>query len=361
MRSLSIPTYRFAEIADSCLAAAKSKSADARRLRHYIPSLAASCRAFTRLVLRMRAQAEVELAIMSPESSRPGTSNGGMSFSRATSRQASRFCASPSPTMSSGPALPTSALGSFRSPLHKPGRAPLLRVFVLSPEGAWLSDSSVVECEKELRKAGVIDILRPGDVVWDAAVGDESNDGRLVWDGNYLLDLDYTYSLTGDLPQYVHSLAYPPSYWHNVIRVGGNPLCHINLAPYAADMAANMQLLQDRVQVEIPQGGRHTVVRWVHRTRFRVQGKGLIPLSAGGRRQAQSVDAGWEGIVVIEAEGTNEGLADLHGRCGPGAVYFGFEPQEMPANRSSAFRLIREKSRPGEIWLKPMREKDQLM
>lgn len=29
--------------------------------------------------------------------------------------------------------------------------------------------------------------MRMGDVVWDVAVGDEGNVGRLVWDGSYLI------------------------------------------------------------------------------------------------------------------------------------------------------------------------------
>jgi hypothetical protein len=60
-------------------------------------------------------------------------------------------------------------------------------VFVPSPEGEWLSDSSVVECEAELKRAGVLKLLRVGDVVWDVAVGDEGNLGRMVWDGSYLV------------------------------------------------------------------------------------------------------------------------------------------------------------------------------
>jgi hypothetical protein len=63
----------------------------------------------------------------------------------------------------------------------------LLRVFVPSPEGDWLSDKSVLECEAECKRAGVSKLLRMGDVVWDIAVGDEGNVGRLVWDGSYLI------------------------------------------------------------------------------------------------------------------------------------------------------------------------------
>ena len=74
----------------------------------------------------------------------------------------------------------------FASPIYQPRRAPLLRVFVPSPE-EWLSDASVVECESELDRAGILHMLRPGDAVWDIAVGDEGNAGRMIWDGNFLL------------------------------------------------------------------------------------------------------------------------------------------------------------------------------
>lgn len=78
----------------------------------------------------------------------------------------------------------------FRSPLFRVGHAPCLRVFVPSVEGAWLSDQGVLDCESELKRAGVLPLLRAGDVVWDVAVGDEGNAGRLVWDGNYLIVSD---------------------------------------------------------------------------------------------------------------------------------------------------------------------------
>ncbi|KAF8603067.1 hypothetical protein BDV93DRAFT_443099 [Ceratobasidium sp. AG-I] len=251
--------------------------------------------------------------------------------------------------------------GEFRSPLLRVGHAPLLRVFVPSREGAWLSDASVLDCEKELKRAGALGALRVGDVVWDSAVGDEGNAGRMVWDGNYLVDLDYTYSTTGELPKYIHSLAFSPSYWHKVIRTSNSPLCHIDLAPYAAEIAQNLQLVQDRVQTETPQGGRHTVVRWVHRSRFHPRPGSVIPTAAA----PNTVDRMWDGVIVVEVEGTNEGLADLQARCGPQVRLFpaktgGREPAGNAIGKSP-FRLLRAQSRPGEIWMRAVREKERLL
>lgn len=105
-------------------------------------------------------------------------------MSRASSR-------APSPAPSSRYNTSVSVVPApFQSPLFRLRRAPLLQVFVPSPDGDWLSDESILECEAELKRAGVLHLLRAGDVVWDVAVGDEANIGRLVWDGNYLIVSD---------------------------------------------------------------------------------------------------------------------------------------------------------------------------
>jgi len=252
-------------------------------------------------------------------------------------------------------------------------------VFVPSPEGDWLTDASVLACEGELKKAEVMHLVRAGDVVWDVAVGDEGNVGRMVWDGGYLLDLDYTWSRTGDLPQYLPTLAFPPSYFHRVIRSAGsgNPICRIDIAPWGEEVAKNLQLIQDRMKTETPQGSHHTVVRWVHRSSFIIRppasGKPIripVPPNVGPGPHPGGVwliDPGWYGTVIVEAEGTNEGLADLQGRCGKA-----FPPRatgsssranggDKKGDDKMVFRILREKSRPGEIWIRTVRDKERLL
>jgi hypothetical protein len=49
------------------------------------------------------------------------------------------------------------------------------------------------------------------------------------------------------------TLAFPPSYFHRVIRLGTtstNPIAHIDLRPWGEEIAHNLQLLQDRVRTE---------------------------------------------------------------------------------------------------------------
>jgi len=146
-------------------------------------------RAYSRIVVRLRAQAEAVIVHGGTITKFP---TGPMMGSRTNIRGMTSTNSSRAPSPSSyerQPSRPPNGQKgriSFASPIYQPKRAPLLRVFVPSQE-EWLSDGSVVECESELKRAGILHMLRPGDTVWDIAVGDEGNAGRMVWDGNFLL------------------------------------------------------------------------------------------------------------------------------------------------------------------------------
>ena len=208
MRGVNVPVHAYAQFASTMLSS-PSSSEGVRRIHE----MKKETRAFNRVVIRLRAQAEADAEQVatvrrkrSIGQSQPQRQNNGPPLSwsagaaqgqggrnRSASRQSSR---APSPTNSvwshgaSQAHLPLGSnptSGGFRSPLFRLRRAPLLRVFVPSPEGDWLSDTGVLECETELRKAGILPLLRVGDVIWDTALSDEGNLGRLVWDGRYLI------------------------------------------------------------------------------------------------------------------------------------------------------------------------------
>lgn len=114
------------------------------------------------------------------------------------------------------------------------------------------------------------------------------------------------------------------------------------------------------------------VVRWVHRSTFTILPRALHASQGGAPAQAQRipilhtdlfVDPGWYGNVVVEAEGTNEGLADLQERCGKDAFHAFVGTRRAPARIEGirrVYKILREKSRPGEIWIRTVHEKERL-
>lgn len=196
MRGVSTPTHEYARVAALYIHSLSiHPSHRDQSLYETVHYLAASTRAYTRVVLRLRAQAEKEASVARARGNRGSMRGGGGSRppSRAPSPTASYVTHTNHSNLShisvqtQQPASRVGTTGTFQSPLFRLRRAPLLRVFVPSPDGDWLSDKSVLECEAECKRAGITNMMRVGDVVWDVAVGDEGNIGRLVWDGSYLI------------------------------------------------------------------------------------------------------------------------------------------------------------------------------
>jgi hypothetical protein len=176
------------------------------------------------------------------------------------------------------------------------------------------------------------------------------------------------------VPVYIHTFAFPPSYFHRVVRTvvlpggrEGDPAAHIDFAPWGAQIAQSVRLLQDKVKADAPSSGAggggqgagrgHTLVRWVHRARFAVRPRaaaGRIPITDAPSAYAQLqggtgtavVDEGWYGTVVLETEGTNEGLEDLLGRVGYNAAngqpIHGWRTPEAGDPRRM-YRILRER------------------
>ncbi|KAK7054338.1 hypothetical protein VNI00_003532 [Paramarasmius palmivorus] len=363
-----------------------------------VQRLANATRAYNRIVIRLRAQAERAESV-AEDSSLSDTSSS--SCSGPSSRRASyqshssgahlhshtaSFLSGTSTSMpwNFGPITP-----NFYSPLYRRGRAALLRVFVPSPQGEWLSDASVLECETELKRAGLLGAMKLGDVVLDVAVGDEgSNVGKLIWDGWYLLDLDYSYSAAGDIPKHIPSLALPPSYYHRVISTGPlnvDPIVRIDVSPWGHEIARNLQLMQDKMVVETSQGQLQNAVKWVHRSTFVIRpplfrsntlqskrstsaarsrsgsGPGVIPISTSNG--GHTVHPSWYGAVIIETDSSNESLEDLKERCGLSVF-----PKKVTSSRKQkdncsrmVWRILRDKSHPGEIWIRPVGSRERLM
>lgn len=170
------------------------------------------------------------------------------------------------------------------------------------------------------------------------------------------------------MPIYIQTLSFPPSYFHRVIRTAplpngrgeSDPAAYADLSPWGPQIAQTVRLQQDKVRSD----GGHTLVKWVHRARMTIRpaaARGRIEIA--GAPPGTCVDEGWYGTVVLEAEGTNEGLEDLMERVGfdamNGQPIRGWRLPEI-GDRRRMYRIIRERSRPGEIWMRTVAEKERL-
>jgi len=167
MRGMMTPISEYARVAELYLKQLKVRHA--KRDPDVLESailLRDATRAYNRVIGRLRAQAERDPDSFTTSSGSKMSSESPLSESQQSSSDNTH---------------------DADIPLFRPRRAPLFRVFIPSPEGDWLSDASVHQCEAELKYAGLLELMRMGDVVWDIAVGDNGNFGRMIWDGKYLV------------------------------------------------------------------------------------------------------------------------------------------------------------------------------
>ncbi|KAE9391533.1 hypothetical protein BT96DRAFT_831917 [Gymnopus androsaceus JB14] len=412
MRGVSIPTFEYGRVADLLLQISDSSILPTTRIPDRVAIvekamlMVNATRAYNRVLLRLRAQAEKDSRTPSQDHS------VGANISRASNRlHPSGVACTHSPPLSEkcccdeGVTLPLSDQGgvlSFRSSIFSLNRAPLLRVFVPSPAGEWLSNTSILECEAELKSADMLGQMRLGDVVWDLAVGDHGNAGKLIWDGSYLIDLDYTYSPIGDIPKYIPGFAFPPSYFHRIIRSStmtpsqsDDPIIRLDLTPWGAEIISNVKLVEDRVRVKSAQGVYQEIVHWVHRSSFHLHALAIdkcnFTSSAAQDYHLNSdvsasitattplasripipdttlfVDPDWYGRIVIETEGTNEALADLQERCGMAEFPTAQgrrvrnKKREQEWEGRMVYRILPERSRPGERWIRAVSPKQKFL
>jgi hypothetical protein len=362
-------------------------AANPRSMDPQIPRLArATTRAYNRVLARLRMQPYFKVPEPRPATVAFASPQHASSASMSNSPPQQQLATRISPGEAGAPVLP--------SP-WKPGRAALFRVWVpaADPSG-WMSDEELARCERQMYECGVwTTALRRGDVVWNTAIGDQANMGKQIFDGQYLRDLSFLHDPAGHLPSHVNSLTYPPSYFHNIVHSSTpHPVIYIDILPWRNELLASLRLVQDHIESVSPQG-RYRVAKWLYRAVVNVTGGQII-----SNEGLQVVDEGWHGKLVIETEGTSEHAKALIARCAgptasPGARAALLASVMGEAGRQSTFappstrdakgatvesttpwavsrrrlgwryrlnadsllaQIIRERSRPGQIWMRPV-------
>jgi hypothetical protein len=379
-----------------------------------VPRLArATTRAYSRVLTRLRLQPSYKVP-SPPPSQAPASSAGSVrslsgSSSPTPGKAPTGLASSPlmnlnmfSPTLSANgrtsPAATTSAhqhaLGLSGTPMvspWKPGRVAVHRVWVPCRDRVWLSDEEIARCERELFLASVWPLLKRGDIIRNTAMVDEGNVGKLIFDGRFLRDLSFAYDPIGHIPSWLNLFLYPPAYYHNVIRSSTpSPILYLDIMPWREQIISSLRLVQDQVETTAPSGARYRIAKWLYRTMANVKASQII-----SEEGFQCVDEGWEGKLIFETEGTSEHANDLVVRCaGPLAtpqakakilaavLGQGVDAGGPAKTRDSAlallrnpavkdregrtvqvqypFAVLRDRSKPGLIWLRPVQERERI-
>jgi len=237
-----------------------------------------------------------------------------------------------------------------------------------------MNDDEVIQCEREMWRSGVWQMVRKGDVVWNVAAGDFGNEGKLISDSKFLRDLAFVYDAVGHVPPWLNAMAYSPGYWHNVVASSApNPVVYLDLSPFLNQVQQTMALCKDSVEVASPQG-RYRVQRYVYRAAVALRAQAIIGQSGDGGSGPGGIEVvhpNWEGQLVIETEGTSEHAQDLISRCTPirnNTKFSNNRGTKLAAglghqtNQASLqpFRVLRERSRPGKLFIRPIFEEERV-
>lgn len=94
----------------------------------------------------------------------------------------------------------TSSLMPLARQFYKPGRALLANVWVpaegIKSKDGWMSTEELIECERELQRAGVFQLLQRGDCVENICFEAFGNDGKLIFDGKVSIFIEVAFCLS---------------------------------------------------------------------------------------------------------------------------------------------------------------------
>lgn len=68
----------------------------------------------------------------------------------------------------------------LKDTVYREGRAVMLKVWVPCITSRWMKDEDIIECERELSAAGIWEHVRRGDIIWNTAIPEFANEGKLI-------------------------------------------------------------------------------------------------------------------------------------------------------------------------------------
>lgn len=233
--------------------------------------------------------------------------------------------------------------------LFKPGRAVVLRIWVPAA-GTWMTDAELVECEREIRRAGLWEHLQCGDLIRNVAISDIANEGVVIFDGRFFRDISYAHDPLGHLPSWLNGLAFSPSYFHNQLAcTNGEPVVYLDLTSFLTAIHGNLALCKEKAAVTSPSGERYVVNCFMYRTFCEIVPGTMLGDTGGdgaaGLGGIEIVHDDWTGKLVIETEGTAEAARELIARV---------SANRQDGSANYPYKILRSLSKPGHVWISPV-------
>ncbi|MBW0478115.1 hypothetical protein O181_017830 [Austropuccinia psidii MF-1] len=282
------------------------------------------------------------------------------------------------------------AVVSCKNYLRKPlrtlyvrGKPAILQVWVPTVNQS-LSVEELMECEREIWRSGIHYYLKRGDVCWNVAMGNVANQGRLIYDGKRLKQLEFLWDPIGHLPHWLNMFTLPPSFYHHIITASKTaPVFYLDMTDFKDEAMKNLNICNDQVSesfhdsqsrflglrarrsvyrscVDIKPGSKTGMLKRVAEFDFPYQDEGLVHPK-------------WFGKLIIEIEGTEDETRRLLEMCtepklkdfvvtelAPGTTHHSNKrqhqqiAQNMRCAQLSPWRILRERSSLGEIWIQPL-------
>ncbi|KAI9608014.1 hypothetical protein H4Q26_005467 [Puccinia striiformis f. sp. tritici PST-130] len=252
-----------------------------------------------------------------------------------------------------------------QSDLYSSGKVPVFRLWMPCASNR-MSKADLLKCEVEMLRSKVHSFFRIGDIFCNTAIGSSDNAGRLIYDGQHLHELQYVWDPVGHLPvrlaQYVSVSSVV--YHHTIKSSNLNPIFYLDLTDYKEQLINSLSLASlnepHKISHESSQEGMHTYL-------------GLIEIRAGAQtgeynNHQEVIHPGWIGKLTIEIQVSSADKLDhlILSRFNKSRLVDFLSPafdhssketrckvlSQMKAAQLSPWRVIRQKSSPGMVWIR---------
>ncbi|WAQ91972.1 hypothetical protein PtA15_15A365 [Puccinia triticina] len=270
----------------------------------------------------------------------------------------------------------------FHSEIFSPGRVVVFRLWMPSVKKS-MSKADLLKCEVEMLRSGLNPFVRKGDIFWNAALGSSDNVGRLIYDGQHLQELQDLWDPVGHLPDWLNMFLFPPSFYHHTIKSSNlNPIFYLDLTDFKEQLISSLSLVESHESLETSQDpSQQGMLNYLGLVEIRagmktgvIEGIECFRDTSDSYMLQEFIHPDWVGKLMIEIQVSSiERLQQLFSKFDKAKLEdllnMGVD-QSCSSNQTrdralshlksaqlSPWRIIRQKSSPGMVWIRRDSEK----